>query len=900
MKKTHIIRLLLTAMLTTASLGICAQHTSKSISVSLKGEWTVTLGHDKKPQTVSLPGTIDTNHLGTAPSDTTSTTHLTRRYGYVGRARYSRTIDIPRGCKRLQTQLFMERTKPSWVYVDGELVDSCNDISTPQRYTLPRLKAGKHKLDIVVDNSRGIPAQIYTSSHAYTEDTQTNWNGIVGDIRLDIGTVQDSPGRDSASVLPCFNNFHTEGTHFVANGHKVFLRGKHDAAVWPLTGYADMTVEGWARYLGRCREYGINHVRFHSWCPPEAAFAMADSLGIYLQPELPFWGLFDSSDTTLMTFLHKEGENILREYGWHPSFRMMALGNELWGDIDKMREFADDFRRIAPDKLYTFGSNYFLGYQGVKEGMDYLTTCRIGGEQWGTYDTHTRGSFAFCDAADGGLINHLHPNTTTNFNKACSKAGVPIIAHETGQYQTYPDFGEIRKYTGVLYPYNMEVFRRRLDKAGMLSQADSFHKASGLWSVRLYKADIEMCLRTRDMAGFQLLDIQDYPGQGSAYVGILDAFMDSKGLTSPREWTQWCAPVVPLLVTDRLCYDEDEMMTAKVQVANYGGASLKGRTLTWQLDYANGDDNPTINQPSPLAKGVINIDTDNEGLIDVGQITHKMKVRANRLDDGAHCDIRVASRKVIMTLTLNGDTATKQQPSNSYEMWIYTTPKNIINIHKKYINVTSELTADIIDKLQNGAKVLWMPTASKNFVASADSASQAGNATPHTVGGLFQTDYWNYRMFKTICENNHKTVSPGTLGILTNPRHPLFCAFPTEMHTNWQWFAIIKNSHPLILDNFSTDVKPIVQVIDNIERNHRLGIIMEWKVGKGKLLMCMADLEKASLYPEGRAFYDSVLTYMRSDEFCPQQYTTIQQLLETLRTEPHKADMKQLNNISQY
>ena len=239
-----------------------------------------------------------------------------------------------------------------------------------------------------------------------------------------------------------------------------------------------MGVEGWMKYLGTCKEYGINHVRFHSWCPPEAAFVAADSLGIYLQPELPFWGSFDKKDERLMAFLHQEGENILREYGHHPSFRMMALGNELWGDIDKMKEFVDDFRKIAPDKYYTFGSNYYLGYQGIKEGMDYFTTCRIGGEGWGKYNTHTRGSFSFADAYDGGMINHFHPNSTMNFDEACDKAGIPIISHETGQFQTYPDYREMKKYTGVLHPYNFGVFRRRLAAAGMLSQADDFHKAS--------------------------------------------------------------------------------------------------------------------------------------------------------------------------------------------------------------------------------------------------------------------------------------------------------------------------------------------------------------------------------------------------------------------------------------
>ena len=862
------------------SLGMQAQTNGVAQSLSLAGEWKVTLGDAKEVKRAMLPGTIDTNHLGFAPSDTTETTHLTRLYAYKGKATYSRTIEIPRQWKKGAVELFLERTKPTWVYLDGKLVDSCNYISTPQRYILPRLKSGKHQLDIVVDNSRGVPEQVYGSSHAYTEDTQTNWNGIIGEIKLgvrseELGVLRGravSPmdmekyqGRLTPNSRLQTPNFEIRGAHFYADGHPVFLRGKHDAAVWPLTGHVDMTVEGWMKYLGTCKEYGINHVRFHSWCPPEAAFVAADKLGIYLQPELPFWGSFDDKDETLMKFLHQEGENILREYGHHPSFRMMALGNELWGSIDKMKEFVDDFRKIAPDKYYTFGSNYYLGYQGVKEGMDYFTTCRIGGEGWGKYNTHTRGSFSFADAYDGGMINHFHPNTTMNFDEACDKwaspqpwqkkdgkAGIPIISHETGQFQTYPDYREIKKYTGVLYPYNFEIFRRRLAAAGMLSQADDFHKASGLWSVKLYKADIEMDLRTKNMAGFQLLDIQDYPGQGSAFVGILDAFMESKGITTPEEWRQWCSPIVPLIETDKLCYEAGETFKGKVLIANYGATSLRGKKMTWRIS----SDEPSFNED----EGKINIFTYNEGLLDAGELNLEL-----------HAD---KPAKVNLTLSIDGTDA-----RNSYELWVY--PRKTVD--KKNVVVAKDLTPDVVASLEKGAKVLWMP-----------------DSLPYTVGGLFQTDYWNYRMFKTICENNKKAVSPGTLGILTRPEHPIFKGFPTEMHTNWQWFPVIKESHPLVLDNFAKDYLPIVQVIDNIERNHKLGLVMEWKVGAGKLLVCMSDLEKASQYPEGRAFYQSVLSYMRSSEFNPQSEITIPDLMKTLKEEPRKVSMKELNNISQY
>ena len=371
-----------------------------------------------------------------------------------------------------------------------------------------------------------------------------------------------------------------------------------------------------------------------------------------------------------------------------------------------------------------------------------------------------------------------------------------------------------------------------------------------------------MDLRTKNMAGFQLLDIQDYPGQGSTFVGILDAFMESKGITTPEEWRQWCSPVVPLLEVETFCFEDGEKIQAKVKVANYGGSSLYGKKLKWKI----GD-----------AEGVMNIFTYAEGLIDVGI-----------LDEYASAD---KPTKLNVSLNIEGTEA-----RNSYELWVY--PKKAME--KKGVIIARDLNQKVVKVLEKGGKVLWMPTTSSHFVAADDTLSQADNATPYTVGGLFQTDYWNYRMFKTICENNKKKVSPGTLGILTNPEHPIFKGFPTEMHTNWQWFPVVKESHPLVLDNFAKDYRPIVQVIDNIERNHKLGLVMEWKVGAGKLLVCMSNLEKAARYPEGKAFYQSVIDYMRSADFNPSAEITVDKLKKKLAEKPRQVLLKELNNISQY
>ena len=835
-----------------AVLGLVA-CTPDEERIDLSGVWQFALDReglvepgDAMSDTIVLPGTTDTNRKGDPIEWKGETTHLSRPYSYKGRAWYRRTVTIPEKWAGEHVYLTLERTKPSEVYVDGVLVGSANNISTPQRFDLTAaLTPGVHELAIMVDNGSGVPGQVYDSSHAYTENTQTNWNGIIGDITL----TTSLPEKKELPVHLAFKDFHIEGQQFFANGHPIYLRGRHDACVWPLTGHVAMDVDSWRHYFKVCEEYGLNHVRFHSWCPPEAAFVAADEYGIYLQPELPFWGDFNPKDTVLMDFLMAEGEAIMREYAHHPSFRMFALGNELRGSIPKMTEFIEHFRAMAPDKIYTLSSNYYLGYQGVKPGMDFFVTCRVGGEGWGNYGTHTRGSFSFADAADGGMINHFYPNTRMNFEEGCSLTDVPIISHETAQFQTYPNYDEIAKYTGALYPYNMEIFRDRLEKAGMADQAKAFHQASGQWSLRLYKQDIEMDLRTPNMAGFQLLDLQDYPGQGSAYVGILDAFLDTKGMCTAEEWRGFCAPVVPLLIADKFCYTNEEVLHADIQIANYGEESLKGKTVTWNLGEKS---------------GAIVVATDEFGLIDAGVL-----------------DIPLADYQQATQLELTLQVEGKKE-CNTYDIWVYPA-KNELETLKEKALITRTLTANVARRLENGESVLLMPDASEQ-----------------TVGGLFQTDYWNYRMFKTISENNNRHVSPGTLGILTDPAHPLFASFPTEMHTNWQWFPVVKASHPFMLDNTAADYRPIVQVIDNIERNHKLGLVFEFAVGKGKLLVVMSDLEKASEHPEGEQFYLSVLRYMTSQHFAPKTAITVADFHRLMTTPVVAGEIGKLNNISPY
>jgi hypothetical protein len=256
---------------------------------------------------------------------------------------------------------------------------------------------------------------------------------------------------------------------------------------------------------------------------------------------------------------------------------------------------------------------------------------------------------------------------------------------------------------------------------------------------------------------------------------------------------------------------------------------------------------------------------DGEGLITVGSIPFE----APLLHTGA--DLTVA-------LQIEGT-----EYHNTYKIWVY--PREV-KLEKTGIIITRRMTADVAARLESGARVLWMP----------DSAQLPGR----TVGPLFQTDYWNYRMFKTICENNKRAVSPGTMGILTDPKHALFGEFPTDEHTNWQWFPVIQCSRPLIVDNLPREHRPIVQVIDNIERNHRLSLVSEFAVGRGRLLICMSDLERASAWTEGRQFYHSLLRYMQGDQFHPTTQIKWPDLQRMLSSRLQERKLGELNNISQY
>ncbi|GHT14446.1 beta-galactosidase [Planctomycetales bacterium] len=671
----------------------------------------------------------------------------------------------------------------------------------------------------------------------------------------------DSGICDSQKVRFAVHQFSHNGKQILCNGDPVFLRGKNDALTFPLTGVPPMDKEAWIKYLMTCKNFGINHLRFHSCCPPEAAFAAADELGIYIQAENPARGEFGGNKER-DDYQIAEAKAILDEYGNHPSFCIFSLGNELGDDRQKLEKTVAELREYDGNRrLYTAGSNNWFWDPQQLPGDDLWITMRTLKGSEG----NVRASFSHADLP----LGHIEvgpPNTLHNFSKALEKTTLPVIGHEVGQYQVFPNFDEMSRYTGVLEARNFEVFRERLDKAGMLDQWKDFFDASLELTILCYKEDIEAALRTEHFGGFQLLDLQDFQAQGTALVGVFNAFMEPKSKDLQERWTQFCNPVVPLALLDKYVWTEGESFMPKLKVANFGAKKLEVKiysTLTGK-HFSEKDARMTNRMSSGfiLPKGALSGVRSFCGYPQTGaKLTLKDGKPEKMTLTVTATEVKELPPGTGMELTLWATSGNKVA-ENSWDIWVY--PNHTDDELQKLsegILVTQSIDEKATTALDDGKTVLLLnkPTETENVAdrqASAAEAMQsiggvADKLAPQEIQqnekrikGLFMTDFWCYPMFRGITDSQKREPSPGTLGILCDPKHPIFDEFPTDSHTNWNWWHLIKNSNNLILDDTSQEYRPIVQVIDNFARNHKIGMIFESKAGKtgaGKLLVCCID-----------------------------------------------------------
>lgn len=848
---------------------------------------------------IPLPGTMDGAGYGT-PNELLPSIgkpqilHLTRKHSYVGAAWYSREVTIPSAWEGKNIELKLERV--IWqtnVWVDGVEVSGAEEsLIAPHYFDLTRhLTPGKHRIAIRVDNRKKYDITTGDMAHAYTDHTQIVWNGVLGEISLrandpiyikelqvypDIAKNQirvkgqlintgspakgllgagvkekgrdallaelteqmDIPSGQTALDFVCpmgkdvklwseftpvlydldvtvsagkqrasqrvgfgMRQVSHRQSDLLMNGKKIFLRGTLECCIFPLTGCPPTTKDGWLKVFRSAREWGLNHLRFHSWCPPKAAFEVADSLGFYLQVELPLWSLTVGQDKEMNRFLHEEARRILSEYGNHPSFCFFSLGNELQPDFDFLGGLLNTMKAADPRHLYTTTSFTFERGHGnwPEPADDFFIT------QW-TKKGWVRGQ---------GVFDVKTPNFNTDYSASVDSMPVPLITHEIGQYAVYPDLKEIEKYTGVLEPLNFKGVKAELQKKGLLDKADDYLMASGRLAALLYKEEVERAMKTPGISGFQLLDLHDFPGQGTALVGLLNAFWESKGVTRAEDFRQFSAPVVPLARFPKAVYRADESFAASIEVANYGQEPIAGKTMQWALTDRAGR---ALKQGSFALNGV-----------PVGG--------GNRVGEIA-CPLSEVKKaeQLVLTVGIEGS-----ESRNSWKIWVYPALPEVETGDLVLTDSLDEARAALLA----GKTVLYNPPY-KRCVG---------------LQGKFVPVFWS---------PVHFPKQAGTMGLLLDPAHKAFAHFPTEGHTDWQWWSLTTQSRTLVVDSFYRHITPIVECVDNFANNRRLSTLFEANCLNGRLIVCSMDLlTDQEAFPEKRQLLHSLIAYMKSDAFAP-------------------------------
>ena len=601
----------------------------------------------------------------------------------------------------------------------------------------------------------------------------------------------------------------TQGRSFLVNGRPTMMRGTLDCAAFPLTGYPSMEVGEWRRVFRVAKRYGLNHIRFHSWCPPKAAFVAGDIEGMYLQPEAPVWRgtcPFPEAEP-VYPYLVRESERICTAYGNHPSFVMFVHGNEPWElDQDWLNdEWVPAMKKLDPRHLVCAGAHY-----PVADNNDF----------------HLPG------ASDGFKLRYhgefeAPPSTRRHYEDQIRTRTAPCIAHETGQWCVFPNLKEIDKYTGCLQPNNFRIVRDFLEQNHLLDQAEDFLRASGKFQTLIYKESNEAFLRTRGMGGYQLLGLNDFPGQGTALIGVVDVFWEDKGYVAPEAFRAFNGPLVPLALMEKFVWTSDEVFSAEIRIAQYSQGPLKNVTPVWRLL----DERGGVVAQGEFAAGDIPLGNDTV----LGEVEVAL--------DGI-----AAATRLTLHVALPG-----AECHNAWNIWVYPpaaqpTPGALAEsgeISGGAVFCTARQEA--IEALEAGRSVVFAP---------------GPEAFASETQGTFAPIFWNKAWFPAQKEH--------TLGLLCDPEHPALAGFPTAFHADFQWHDPMTRSRPIVMDGLDPALRPIVQPIDDWNTCRRLGLIFEARVGWGKLLVTSIDLSgDLASRPVARKLRQSLTRYAASADFAP-------------------------------
>lgn len=596
--------------------------------------------------------------------------------------------------------------------------------------------------------------------------------------------------------------FKINGTHFTVNGQPVFLRGTVDCAVFPLTGFPPTGTDEWIKIFTIAKEHGLNHMRFHSWCPPEAAFEAADVTGFYLQPEAPTWpnhGVSLGDGKPIDQYIYDETNRMVKAYGNHPSFCMLAAGNEPAGknQAKYLAGFIQYWKQKDNRRVYT-GASVGMSWPLVPEN-EYMVKSGARNLNW----------------------TNAAPENKSDYKAAIEKFNLPYVTHEMGQWCVFPDFTEIEKYTGVYKAKNFEMFREDLNDQGMGDEAAKFHLASGKLQELCYKNEIEKTLRTQGLGGFQLLGLQDFPGQGTALVGTMNPFWENKKYISTSAFSSFCNETVPLMRTAKFVYTNNETFNAVIEIFHFGNTDLSNATVQWQLKDAAGNS------------------------IQSGKFSNqKIERGKNTVIDSLQLALNAFTKAQQLTFTVS---ITNTYFSNQWNIWVY--PAQLPSIAAAAIYYTDTLDAKTMEVLDKGGKVFL------NLAGKVVKGKE--------VAQTFLPVFWNTSWFKMR--------PPHTLGISINEKHPVFTEFPTSFHSDLQWWAILNKTQVMHLEDFPKDFKPLIRPIDTWFMNRGLAVLFEAKMGNGKIMVSSINLsDTVKNKPAAAQLFYSIKKYMNSSAFDPQ------------------------------
>lgn len=916
-------------------------------TLPLQGTWQFATGEPVYTDSIVLPGSMLTNGKGNDVGLNTKWTgslydmsyYYADRYApyreegnikfpffltpdkeYVGKAFYRREVSVPSGWKDKRIILNLERPHiETTVRINGKTVGHDMSLSTPHRFDVTDFltPGGKDILEIEIYN--GIEnVCVGQDSHSVTDQTQGNWNGIVGDISLtavpaglsidrvrvypevakgivtvkaickgkipckvkatarmklrnsqspaitakksvavngdtvvftipldksvalwsehhpNVYDVEVTVGEDKATTVTGLRDIATGVREITLNGIPVLMRGTVENCCFPLTGYPPTDVESWARIFAKCKEYGINMMRFHSYCPPEAAFTAADSIGIYLQPEGPSWpnhGVKLGTGMAIDKYLLDESRRIVDSYGNHPSFVMMAAGNEPAGPwVEYCAEWVREMKNYDPTKIYS-GASVGGGWQ-----WDYGSEYNVkGGGRGLTWSKRAPG----CD--DDYTADILRPrNFTPVPGSADTVCTSPVLAHEKGQWCAFPDLDETSQYTGPYKAKNFEIFRDLLYKNGMKGMERKFLMASGRLQALYYKYEIERNLRTPGYPGFQLLALNDYSGQGTALEGVLNVFWREKGYIDSDTWRQWCAPIVLLARLPKFVYTSSESLVAPLEAVNATESVLNPSNFICTVVDENGK--TVWSNTIPASK--LEIGKGNK----IGTVSLPLSSLA-------------APAKYTLVAAMDDGTV-----SNRWDFWVY--PDDVSTDVPKGIYVADSLDSKALETLRAGGKVL---------LAAAGKITLGDDVVQH-----YMPVFWNTSWFKMR--------PPHTTGVSIDKSHPLFAhGFPTDDWNNLNWWELVNRAQVINLCELPADYQSPVQPIDTWHISRKLGMLVEAEVEGGRLLVTTMDIDsRLDGRPVARQMRRAILDYMNSDDFAPSMKLPAETIADmfTKRTEP--------------